>query len=105
MGARFHHKVVVCAVTLVASSCQTLTLNIDIPRQDDTYDKVVREPGIKRGSPLDTLHLLWGQGNVQRRDVFLELFDFPATNDREHVGELMQMVRNSNYKCSSNLGY
>ena len=75
-----------------------------IPRPDDTYE-VVREPGIKRGSLLDTPYLLWSQGNVQRSDVFLELFDFPATNDRQHVGELMQMVRNSNYKCSSNLGY
>jgi hypothetical protein len=28
----------------------------------------------------------------------LKLFDFPATNNGEYVGNLMQMIRNSNCK-------
>jgi hypothetical protein len=65
---------------------------------DDTYDHSAREAEVERKRVLDTLHLFGGQGNVQRRDVLLKLFDFPATNDWEHVGDLMQMVRNSNCK-------
>jgi hypothetical protein len=40
--------------------------------------------------------LLRGQGNVQCREVSLKLLDFPATDNREHVRSLLQMVRNSN---------
>jgi hypothetical protein len=45
--------------------------------------------------------LLGGQGNVQRSDIFLELFDFSASDDGKHIGELVQVVRNSDYKCAS----
>jgi hypothetical protein len=68
---------------------------------DDTYDHFVRETGVEWGRALDTLHLFRGQGNVQRHEVFLKLLDFPATDDREHVRSLLQMVRNSNCKQSA----
>jgi hypothetical protein len=63
---------------------------------DDTYDHVVRETGVEWGRALDTLHLFRGQRNVQRHEVFLKLLDLPATDDREHVRSLLQMVCNSN---------
>lgn len=68
---------------------------------DDTYDHFVRETGVEWGRVLDALHLFRGQGNVQRREIFLKLLDFPATDDREHVRCLLKMVRNSNCKQSA----
>ena len=65
---------------------------------DDTHNHTVREAGIERNRILDALHLFRGQRNVQRLDVLLKLFDFPATDNGEHVGNLMQMVCNSNCK-------
>jgi hypothetical protein len=65
---------------------------------DDTYDHFVRETGVEWDRSLDSLHLLRGQGNVQRREISLKLLDFPATDNREHVRSLLQMVCNSNCK-------
>lgn len=65
--------------------------------ESDTHDKVVREALIERCRLLDTLHLLGGQRNVQRCEVFLELLDFSAADDGEHVRELVQMVCEGDY--------
>ena len=96
MGTRFQHKIVECAVALEGSNRQT-----PMEKKYDTYDEGAREAWIERGRLLNTLHLLGGQRNVQCRDILLKLFNFPTTNDGEHVGELLQMVRDGNYKCSS----
>jgi hypothetical protein len=58
----------------------------------------MRETRIKGHCVLDAPHLLGGQGNVQRCDVVFELLDFPTSDDGENVGELMQVVRNNDYK-------
>ena len=56
---------------------------------DDTYNHFVRETRIERDRALDTLHLFRGQGNVQRHEVFLELLDFPATDNWEYIRSLL----------------
>lgn len=79
---------------------QDYTHNMSISR-DDTYDHFVRETGVERNRVLNTLHLFRCQGNVKRHKVFLKLLDFPATDDWEHVRNLLQMICNSNCKKQS----
>ena len=45
---------------------------------------------------LDALDLLGGKRNVQRSDVLVQLFHFSATDNREHVWELLKVVRDGN---------
>ena len=66
--------------------------------RDDTYDHVTREAGVEWNRVLDALDLFRRQRNVERQEVFLKVFDFSATNNGEHIGNLMQMVRNGNCK-------
>jgi hypothetical protein len=87
----------VCAVTLTISRRQIHGKHI-LQQEVDTHDHIVREARIERRRRLDALHLFGGQRNVQRCDVFLELLDFPASDDGEYVRELVQMVRNSHYR-------
>lgn len=61
---------------------------------------IVWEAKVERRCVFDALDLLGGQGNVQRGDVLLETFDLSATHDREHVGQLMQVVRDRN-RCDA----
>jgi hypothetical protein len=51
----------------------------------NTYNHIVWEARVKGRGLLDALDLLGGQRDVQRGDVLLELFDFAATDDGEHV--------------------
>ena len=57
------------------------------------------EARFKRLGVLDALNLLGGKRNVQRSDVLVQLFNFSATDNREHVWELLKVVRDGN--CSS----
>ena len=66
--------------------------------ENGTYNHVVREAGVERNCGLDTVHMFRGQRNLECQEVLLKLFDFPPTNNGEHVGCLMQMVRNGNCK-------
>lgn len=58
-----------------------------------THYEVVREAGFERTEALEVLDLLFGEADVQRLDVTLELFDLPAANDWKDVGGLMVHIR------------
>ncbi len=62
---------------------------VHILSRGDTYDHSVREARVEGNCVLDTLHLFRSKGNVQRHEVLLKLFDFPATDNREHIGDPM----------------
>ena len=66
--------------------------------RDNTYNYTVREAGVERNCGLDTVHMFRGQRNLECQEILLKLFDFPPTNNGEHVGSLVQMVRNGNCK-------
>lgn len=102
MRIRFQPQTVMRAVTLTISRRQMIHGKHILRQEGDAHDHLVREARIERRRRLDALHLLGGQRNVQRYDVFLELLDFSASDDGEHVGELLKMVRNSHYKRLSN---
>jgi hypothetical protein len=56
----------------------------------------VWEARVQRLSVLDALYLLGGQSNVQRPDILVQVFHFSATDDREHVGDLLEVIRDRN---------
>ena len=66
-------------------------------RNEKAYDHKEWEARVERRRFFDSLDMLGGQCNVQCRNVLLELFNFSATDNREYVGKLLEMVRNSNY--------
>ena len=54
------------------------------------------EARIQRLGVLDALYLLGGQSNVQRLDILVQVFHFAATDDREHIGHLLEVIRDRN---------
>jgi hypothetical protein len=93
----------------IASSRQILTLNIKIYgiiyRGRTILTRLFGNPG-SNGAACSIRRTCSGVKEMSSAVMFsLSCSTFLPPMIGKHVGELMQMVRNSNYKCSSNLGY